>query len=170
MLKGAGAPVPPMPLSYETALAGIREAAPRMQWLLVSFWVSRIPFNVAKQPFFDTKSKDMKQQTTWSAAGSSNTGSRVELLQDVQAGLCSRAFRDLCQVIIGHEEGFHAGVHVEPHMLPEGVCQGQQQSSLWFAASNSQTTEFTPCQLELTPGGCLPLQNALSALLWQGNP
>ena len=77
--------------------------------------------------------------------GQQQKGSRVELLQDVQTGLCPRAFRDLCQVIVGHEEGFHAGVHVEPHMLPEGICQGQQQSSLWLTASRPQTTEFTPC-------------------------
>ena len=74
---------------------------------------------------------------------SSSTGSRVELLQDVQAGLCPRPFRDLCQVIVGHEESFHARVHVQPHMLPEGICEGQQQSSLWFTASNSQSTELS---------------------------
>ena len=84
----------------------------------------------------------------------------------MQAGLGPRAFRNLCQVIVWHEESFHSRVHIEPHMLPEGICEGQQQSSLWFTASKSQTTEFTPCQLELTPGSCLPWHNAL---LWQSS-
>ena len=65
---------------------------------------------------------------------------RVELLQDVETGLSARALWDLCQVGIRHEESFHAGVHVEPHMLPEGAGERQQQSRLRLTALNCEST------------------------------
>ena len=42
-------------------------------------------------------------------------------------------------MVIWHEESFHTGVHVEPHMLPEGIGQSQQQGSLGLAATHTRS-------------------------------
>ena len=72
----------------------------------------------------------------------------------LQGGLGGGALGDGGQVVVGHEEGLHAGVHVHPHMRLE--LRGQREEGRGFRltaaqrlALSTQSSCSPPGQVEL---------------------